>query len=77
MGGLSLGKNTAIDTSGISYLASDSLGSVSEALNQTGTVTAAQLYDPYGHTRYSTGSMSTAKGFTGQYSEAGSAGLQP
>jgi RHS repeat-associated protein len=69
-GGLALGENTTTSASGISYLASDGLGSVSEALNQTGTATGSILYGPYGNVRYSSGTMPTAKGFTGQYADA-------
>jgi hypothetical protein len=60
-----------VGTSGaLSYLASDGLGSVSVALDGSGTVTAAQLYAPYGGLRYSSGTMPTAKGFTGQRADA-------
>jgi RHS repeat-associated protein len=69
-GGLSLGENTATSASGIAYLASDGLGSVTEALNPTGTATGSILYGPYGGVRYSTGTMPTSKGFTGQYADA-------
>jgi RHS repeat-associated protein len=69
-GGLTLGENTASDASGIAYLASDGLGSVTEALNQTGTATGSLLYGPDGGVRYSNGAMPTSKGFTGQYSDA-------
>ena len=72
---MTLGLNTAHDASGISYLASDGLGSVSEALSPSGSATGAQLYSPYGGVRYSSGTMPTAKGFTGQYSDASSTGL--
>lgn len=54
----------------LSYLASDALGSVSAALDGSGAVTAAQLYAPYGGVRYSSGTMPTAKGFTGQRADA-------
>ena len=74
-GGMTLGLNTAHDASGIAYLASDGLGSVSEALSPGGSATGAQLYSPYGGVRYSSGTMPTAKGFTGQYSDAASTGL--
>jgi RHS repeat-associated protein len=69
-GGLSIGENTTVDATGISYLASDGLGSVSDALNQTGTATGSILYSPYGSVRYSSGTMPTAKGLTGQYADA-------
>ncbi|HEY7343326.1 MAG TPA: RHS repeat-associated core domain-containing protein [Ktedonobacterales bacterium] len=69
-GGIALGENTTTGSTGISYLASDGLGSVSEALNQTGTATGSTLYGPYGSVRYSTGTLPTSKGFTGQYADA-------
>src|SRR5690349_1972976 len=50
----------------LSYLASDGLSSMSEALDSTGIVTAQQLYAPYGGARYTNGTMPTSKGFTGQ-----------
>ena len=50
----------------ISYLASDSLHSVSEAFNSSGTVTAQQLYLPFGSARYSNGTLPTRYGFTEQ-----------
>ena len=60
-----------VGTSGaLSYLASDVLGSVTVALDGAGNVTAAQLYAPYGGLRYSSGTMPTAKGFTGQRADA-------
>jgi RHS repeat-associated protein len=54
----------------LSYLASDGLGSVSEALDGSGAVTAQQLYAPYGGTRYMSGVMPTTKGYTGQRQDA-------
>jgi RHS repeat-associated protein len=72
---MALGLNTTRDASGISYLASDGLGSVSEALSASGTATGAVLYSPYGGVRYSSGTLPTSKGFTGQYSDASSSGL--
>ena len=57
--------------SAISYLATDGLGSVTAAFDGNGNLEAAQLYLPYGEgTRYSTGSMPTSKGFTGQRADA-------
>lgn len=55
----------------ISYAATDGLGSLNEALSSSGSVTAQQLYTPYGTVRYTSGTMPTAKGFTGQYADAG------
>jgi RHS repeat-associated protein len=74
-GGMALGLNTAHDASGISYLASDGLGSVSEALSPGGSATGTVLYSPYGGVRYTSGTMPTSRGFTGQYSDAASTGL--
>lgn len=54
----------------ISYVFTDGLGSVSEALDGNGNVTAQQLFGPYGGVRYSSGTMPTAKGYTGQYADA-------
>ena len=75
-GGLTLGLNTAPDASGLSYLVSDGLGSVSEALAPSGLMTAGQLYSPYGAVRYTTvGTLPTNRGFTGQYADTSSDGL--
>ena len=56
----------------ISYLASDGLGSATVTLSSSGTATAAQLFAPYGGVRYSSGSMPTSYGFTGQRSDTAS-----
>jgi RHS repeat-associated protein len=63
---------TALNVGGtVSYLASDGLGSVSVALaGGSASVTASLLYGPYGTYRYSSGTMPTARGFTGQYADA-------
>ena len=45
-GGMTIGLDTARDASGISYLASDRLGSVSEALSPNGSATGAQVTRP-------------------------------
>src|SRR5579885_3488692 len=50
----------------LSYLLSDGLGSTTIALSSTGSVTAVQLFAPYGSSRYSKGSMPTDYTFTGQ-----------
>jgi RHS repeat-associated protein len=56
----------------VSYLASDGLGSANVTLNGSGTATASQLYAPYGGARYSSGSMPTSFGFTGQRADIAS-----
>ena len=48
------------------YLVPDLLGSATLALKSDGSVQAAQLYAPYGSSRYSDGTMPTAYNFTGQ-----------
>jgi RHS repeat-associated protein len=53
-----------------SYLASDALGSADVALNASGSLTASVLYYPYGGARYTSGTMPTDYGFTGQHSDS-------
>lgn len=55
-----------------SYLASDGLGSADVALNGSGSATASVLYAPYGTARYSSGTMPTDRGFTGQIGDSAS-----
>jgi RHS repeat-associated protein len=65
------GKRIGLSVNGtISYLTSDALGSATETLNGSGNATASQLYAPYGTVRYSSGTMPTAYGFTGQRLDA-------
>jgi RHS repeat-associated protein len=52
------------------YLASDGLGSANVALSSTGSATASTLYAPYGSGRYSSGTMPTDFGFTGQHADS-------
>jgi RHS repeat-associated protein len=64
------GPATAVQVNGtLSYLISDHLGSANVALDTNGNVTATALYTPYGSLRYSTGTMPTTIGFTGQRSD--------
>lgn len=53
-----------------SYLATNALGSTSLALDASGNAEASTLYTPYGAVRYTSGSMPTDYGFTGQHSDA-------
>jgi RHS repeat-associated protein len=65
------GQRVALAVNGtLSYLASDLLGSTTVALDGAGNVTASQLYAPYGASRYSSGTMPTDRGFTGQHADA-------
>jgi YD repeat-containing protein len=54
----------------LSYLAGDSQGSVSLALNTSGSVVATALYSPFGTTRYHSGTMPTDKGYLGAIGDA-------
>ena len=70
-GGLAESVNGAL-----SYLLSDGLGSVSESISTSaGSVSATQLYAPYGAVRYQSGMLPTDKGYTGQRSDASTSGL--
>lgn len=60
---------TAVNGS-FSYLASDGLGSANVTLTAGGTVTASVLYAPYGSARYTSGTMPTDHGFTGQIADS-------
>jgi RHS repeat-associated protein len=53
-----------------SYTLRDGLGSVSAAVSTSGTVTASQLYGPYGAVRYSNGTLPGTLGYTGQHADA-------
>jgi RHS repeat-associated protein len=64
------GQRFAMSVNGtISYLATDGLGSADVTLDANGNVVASQLYAPYGSLRYSSGTMPTDYGFTGQHSD--------
>ena len=54
----------------MSYLASDGLGSANVTLSASGSATASRMYAPYGGLRYSSGTMPTTYGFTGQRADA-------
>jgi len=64
-GGLALAVNGVL-----SYLVADGVGSLTEAVDTNGNVEASQLYAPYGGVRYSSGTMPTSYGFTGQRQDA-------
>jgi RHS repeat-associated protein len=67
------GKRIGLSVNGtISYLASDGLGTATVTLSSSGSPTAAQLFAPYGGVRYSSGTMPTPYGFTGQRSDTAS-----
>jgi RHS repeat-associated protein len=63
----------AKDANGTVFYMTDTLGSILASFtNAAGgaTLKGNQVYGPYGNARYSKGSITTAKGFTGQYSDA-------
>src|SRR5262249_46799981 len=65
------GGRIATGTNGtFSYLASDARGSANLVLAATGGAVASQLFAPYGTTRYASGTVPTAFGFTGQRADA-------
>jgi RHS repeat-associated protein len=53
-----------------SYLAVDGLGSTNVSFDANGNGQGAQLYAPYGQQRYSSGTVPTDYGFTGQHSDS-------
>lgn len=52
------------------YSLADALGSVRQMTDETGTVTLARTYDPYGNVTSTGGTSSTAYGFTGETTDA-------
>jgi len=70
LGGMLIGESTGSNTN---MFLTDALGSVIETISataNTATVQGNQVYSPYGSSRYQQGSMGTAKGFTGQYTDS-------
>ncbi len=65
------GKRVAADVNGTFYsFGYDALGSQVAVLNATGSLVGAQLYGPYGASRYNTGTLPTSIGFTGQRADS-------
>ncbi len=65
------GKRIAADVNGtFYYFGYDALGSQVAVLNATGSLVGAQLYGPYGASRYNTGTIPTSIGFTGQQADS-------
>ena len=70
LGGRLIGSN---DGTNITFYLTDALGSVLSSFSNTvnaAVVKANQLFGPYGVQRYNAGTINTAKGFTGQYSDS-------
>lgn len=53
-----------------SYLPADGLGSAIVSLTSEGNLAASILYAPYGSVRYTSGTMPTDRGFTGQIADS-------
>jgi len=69
LGGMLVGESTS---SGTNMFLTDALGSVIETISaapNSAAVQGNQVYGPYGSSRYQQGTMGTAKGFTGQYTD--------
>lgn len=49
------------------YFLGDALGSVRQLTNQTGAITYARAYDPYGVVTQTSGASQTAYGYTGEF----------
>ncbi len=65
------GERVAADVNGtFSSFGYDALGSQVAVLNATGSLVGAQLYGPYGLSRYNTGTLPTSIGFTGQRADS-------
>ncbi len=63
----------ALDSSGTTFYLTDALGSLLASFSNTANSAALksnQLYGPYGNTRYTSGTLNTVKGFTGQYNDS-------
>ncbi len=56
---------------GTEYFLGDALGSVRQLTNNSGAVTYASVYDPYGVTTQTSGASQTAYGFTNEYTSQG------
>ena len=65
------GRRVAANVNGtFYYFGYDALGSQVAVLDSNGSLVGAQLYSPYGSSRYSTGTLPTSIGFTGQLADS-------
>jgi RHS repeat-associated protein len=72
LGGRLIGTLSGSSTPSTSFMLTDTLGSVVTTISNTAgsaQVLGTQLYGPYGNKRSSSGTMGTAKGYTGQYND--------
>ncbi len=69
LGGRLLGN---LDGNGTHFFLTDTLGSVVSSINNTSggaAIKGNQVFGPYGNARYSSGTLGTSKGYTGQYND--------
>ncbi len=66
-GNMRLAQQSATSTE---YFLTDALGSVRQMVDETGELTLAQAYQPYGETLSSVGNGATSYGFTGEATDA-------
>ncbi len=71
-GNMRLAQQSANNTE---YFLTDALGSVRQMVDETGELTLAQAYQPYGETLSSVGSGTTSYGFTGEATDSDGVGL--
>jgi len=72
LGGRLIGALTGLSSLVTVFFLSDALGNLQATFNNTqgaAAVQGNQVYGPYGNSLYSSGSMDTAKGYTGQYAD--------
>jgi RHS repeat-associated protein len=72
LGGRLIGALTGLNTPVTVFYLSDALGNLLATFNNTqgaAAIQGNQVYGPYGNSLYSSGSMDTAKGYTGQYAD--------
>ncbi len=62
----------SLDANGTTFYLTDALGSLLASFSNTAnsaSLKSNQLFSPYGTARYTSGTLNTAKGFTGQYND--------
>jgi len=65
------GRIAQAEGAGTEYFLGDALGSVRQLTNNSGAITYASAYDPYGVTAQSYGASGTAYGYTNEYTSQG------
>ena len=65
-----MGRIAQQNTTGTDYFLADALGSVRQLTDESGAVTLAQSYTPYGEAYSSEGSEASSYGFTGEWRDS-------